>query len=251
MALEAWRAAHPEYQKVPASYAGRLDPMASGKLLVLFGEECKRQKEYVGLDKQYDVEVLLDVASDTGDVLGITQYSGKKTPVDNSVLREIIGREVGAHMRPYPRYSSKTVQGKPLFLHTLEGNADGITIPEHEEHIYRIALRDVTSLSSRELQDRITELLSRAPVSDEPSKRLGANFRIDDVRASWQRVFETAHTASFVVVTLCVTCGSGTYMRSLAGRIGEGLGTSGLALSIHRRKIGRYYPALHFFHALS
>jgi tRNA pseudouridine(55) synthase len=250
-ALERFKAAHPAYQKVPASYAGRLDPMASGKLLVLFGEECKKQKNYTGLDKQYDIEVLLDVGSDTGDVLGITEYAAKETPVDNSVLRESIGREVGRHMRPYPRYSSKTVQGKPLFLHTLEGGVDGITIPEHEEHIYRIQLRDVTSLSYSALRERITDLLSRAPVSNEPSKRLGANFRIDEVRESWGDVFAACPERTFAVVTLRVTCGSGTYMRSLAGRIGAALGTSALALSIHRRNIGRYYPRLHFFHGLS
>ena len=35
-----------EYQNQKLGYAGRLDPMAEGLLLVLIGEECKKRKEY-------------------------------------------------------------------------------------------------------------------------------------------------------------------------------------------------------------
>ena len=40
--LLSYKKAHPELGGIPASYAGRLDPMASGKLLILLGEECKK-----------------------------------------------------------------------------------------------------------------------------------------------------------------------------------------------------------------
>ena len=33
---------------VSIAYAGRLDPMASGKVLLLLGDECKKQKDYFG-----------------------------------------------------------------------------------------------------------------------------------------------------------------------------------------------------------
>ena len=39
-ALERHRGEHPELLGIPMAYAGRLDPMASGKLLVLIGDEC-------------------------------------------------------------------------------------------------------------------------------------------------------------------------------------------------------------------
>ncbi len=241
-----WKEANLEYKDVPASYAGRLDPMASGKLLVLLGEECKQQKEYTKLDKQYEIEILLDVGSDTGDALGLVTYAGKKTPVDNySRINEILKAEEGSHMRPYPHYSSKTVQGKPLFLYApavyaLEGSIDSIKIPKHEENIYRIQFRDATSLSVEKLSQRIAAFLAKTPTSDEPSKRLGADFRIDAVRASWEKLFRDVGQREFPILTLRVDCASGTYMRSLAGRIGKALGTDGLALSIRRTKIGRY-----------
>ena len=55
----------------PLAYAGRLDPMATGTLLILIGDECKKQTKYHALDKVYTVELLIGIHSDSGDVLGI------------------------------------------------------------------------------------------------------------------------------------------------------------------------------------
>jgi len=251
MAIGRWKEANTEYKNVPASYAGRLDPMASGKLLVLLGEECKKQKKYTKLDKEYEIEVLIDVGSDTGDALGLVEYAGKNTPVDNfSRLGEILRAEEGINMHAYPAFSSKTVHGKPLFMYALESTLASIDIPKHEERIYKIKFREATSLSSVQLSQRIKSFLAKVPKTDEPSKQLGADFRIDAVQESWEQLFLDAGDRNFTVLSLCVTCGSGTYMRSLAPRIGEALGTRALALSISRTKIGRYWSALHYLHAL-
>jgi tRNA pseudouridine55 synthase len=234
-AIEAWRARHVRYADIPASYAGRLDPMASGKLLVLLGDECKRQKEYTALDKTYEIEVLLDIGSDTGDILGIVTAVERTTNVEKKKMEAILKSEIGTYVQPYPIYSSKTVAGKPLFLYALEGMLDTISLPTHEETIHRITYRGAQSLSSERLMERIVSLLALAPKSDEPSKALGADFRIHDVRNSWQIVF--LNPRSYAVLKLRVSCGSGTYMRSLAARIGHALGTNALALSIRRTKI--------------
>jgi len=239
-AVQAWKGANPTYANIPASYAGRLDPMASGKLLVLLGDECKKQKAYTGLDKAYEIEILLDAGSDTGDALGLITYSGQETHVDTRVLSAILSKERGTHERAYPIFSSKTVKGTPLFLHTLRGTLQDIEIPTHAETIYTIRKRNVRSISTGELRARIEAFLAKVPTSTEPSKELGADFRIEQVRTCWENFFVQTGDRKFVVLTLSVTCGSGAYMRSLAGRIGEALGSKGLALSIHRTIIGRY-----------
>lgn len=242
--IHEWKREHPEYANVAASYAGRLDPMASGKLLVLLGDECKKQKHYTKLDKEYDIEILFDVGSDTGDALGLTTYAEKTFFTSTTMLKQVIAREVGKHMRPYPQFSSRPVNGKPLFLHVLEGTIGDITIPEHEEQIYRIVLQHIKTISAQDLALRIDDFLARTPTTDEPSKKLGADFRIADVRAGWKDIFARAGERNFIVASLRVTCGSGTYMRALAPRIGAALGTRALALSIHRTTIGKYWWGL-------
>lgn len=246
-ALLAFKKSHPEYEGIPASYAGRLDPMASGKLLILIGEECKKQKRYTGLDKEYEVEILLDVGSDTGDALGLITYSGitTKEPTKRN-LADILKGERGHYMRAYPKFSSKTVAGKPLFLHTLEGTVDALDIPLHEERIYATKVLGTAPIETSALRHRIREYLSKVPASDEPSKALGADFRIARVRHSWDEVLEKAGQRTFIILKLRVACGTGAYMRSLAGRIGEALGTQALALSIHRTKIGKWWNGFWF-----
>lgn len=240
-ALGAWKAARPAYASVPACYAGRLDPMASGKLLILLGEECKRQKAYIGLDKEYEIEVLLDAGSDTGDALGVAAYAGKDTHPSRSALAAALRAEEGVHLRKYPSYSSKTVHGKALFLHALEGTLGGIDIPEHYERIYRIRMQGIERVPSAALASRIEAFLAQVPKTDEPSKALGADFRIESVRASWAEFFRKAGTRDFAIIRLRVACGAGAYMRSLASRIGKTLGTDGIALAIRRTRIGKRF----------
>ena len=43
-----------KYKDATISYAGRLDPMAEGVLLLLVGEENKKRKKYQDLTKVYE-----------------------------------------------------------------------------------------------------------------------------------------------------------------------------------------------------
>ncbi|CAN5730650.1 hypothetical protein BH11PAT2_BH11PAT2_06980 [soil metagenome] len=236
----AWKSRNQQYSLVPASYAGRLDPMAEGKLLVLLGNECKRQQKYIGLDKEYEVEVVLDLATDTGDALGIPEYQGRETHAATSSIQHVLRALTGAHTVPYPAFSSKTVHGKPLFVYALEGTLGSIDMPTHTETMYRILLLETCRLTRAELQERIDVGLVDVPRSDELSKELGADFRQDIIRAGWRALFTTIPERDFTVLRIRVACASGSYMRTLAGRIGTQLDSTGFALSIKRTKIGTF-----------
>ncbi|MDP2816154.1 MAG: hypothetical protein Q8O19_05700 [Rectinemataceae bacterium] len=239
-ALEAWKLEHPLYKDIPATYAGRLDPMATGKLLVLLGDECKKQEKYRNLDKEYEVEVLLDFSTDTGDVLGMPTYANTITlPSKNDVIRAVRA-EIGAKEVPYPAFSSKTVNGKPLFLYALEGTLDSISIPTHEEKAYAITQIGTHTVGIDDVKKKVVDILSCAPRTNEPSKELGADFRQDEISSLWQSTLTAIEDRTFMVLTVKVTCASGTYMRSLAERIGTHLGTKATTLSIHRTRVGKY-----------
>jgi len=236
-AIEEWKERHPKFASLPASYAGRLDPMASGVLLILLGKECHKQAAYTKLDKEYEIEVVLDFSTDTGDALGLPRYESIETilPADiNATLRSL----EGAHSVPYPAFSSKTVNGKPLFRYALEGTLNTIEIPEHTETIYRISQLSAQSLSNKELEERIANALAVVPRSDDPAKELGADFRQDVIRAGWRALLRGIPERRFAVLKLRVACASGSYMRTLAERLGAALGTTGFALSIRRTRIG-------------
>src|SRR5690242_6674833 len=69
--IQRFKKENPEFEKVNMTYAGRLDPMAEGLLLVLSGELVKEKEKYLDLPKTYIVEVLWGVETDTLDILGI------------------------------------------------------------------------------------------------------------------------------------------------------------------------------------
>lgn len=238
-AVTAYKQANPEFQNLPMSYAGRLDPMASGKLLVLVGEECKKQEEYHALDKEYEFEVLLGSSSDTGDVLGLIDWK-EATKVPELELQKVAKSLNGPLSLPYPNFSSRTVKGKPLHTWTLEDRLDEIEIPSADTFIYKLKLVDVREESVETVyQDALHRIESIPPVT-EASKALGRDFRRSEVRVAWAVWLEHHKGQKVQIARFRCIATSGTYMRSLAGEIGRLLGTTGLAYSIHRSKIGVY-----------
>jgi tRNA pseudouridine55 synthase len=252
-ALGIWRSLHPAYKSVKATYAGRLDPMASGKLLILLGEECKKKFAYTGLDKEYEVSVLLDISTDTGDTLGLPVYRGQAANPSSKDILEVLRNEVGTRSHQYPSYSSRTVGGIPLFLHALRGTLDSIEVPSHTESIHQIRLISCTSVASVTVAAYVEQALKTVPRDDAPTKVLGADFRQDEIRSAWRSLFHNMPERNFIVLKVRVGCGSGAYMRTLAERIGRSLGTSAVAVSIHRTKIGTHHilgPFSFFFPSL-
>lgn len=224
--LERFRFEHPEYKDAVLSYAGRLDPMAEGLLLILVNEENKNREKYLGLDKVYDIEVLFGIKTDTGDILG------KVVKDDNFGMPKVLNEEVlesfiGLFTQKYPHYSSKTVQGKPLFQWAREGRLDEIEIPERTSTIYSI-----DSLGEREIaaDDLLDEVLFRIG-------KVKGDFRQEEIMDSWKKTLSESDV-SFPVLSLRVSCSSGAYMRTLAEGMASKLGVPGLAWRIKRVKIG-------------
>ncbi len=236
---EDWRKDNPEYQDVSLAYAGRLDPMASGKLLVLIGDECKNQTNYHGLDKGYEFSVLFGIESDSLDVLGRLSTCTPPTSLDD--LEKIATKLTGDIELPYPRFSAKTVQGKPLHMWTLEGKLDEIEIPTKASTIYSLELNRVETLSKQDIVEQALAKVNSIPEVTDPKKALGNDFRRVDVRKDWDDILQNDdlpdeyHIAHFTCLA-----SSGTYMRTLADVIAKKLNTCGLAWSIHRTHIGEY-----------
>ncbi len=224
--LERFRIEEPIYKDAVLSYAGRLDPMAEGAMLVLVDEENKNREKYLNLDKTYEVEILFGVKSDTGDILGLVQET-KEIPTEKEVS-EVLQRFVGTFIQKYPSYSSRTVDGKPLFQWAREGKLDEIEIPEKTSEIYSIELLDKRFMKG---EDMLASVKARIG-------KVKGDFRQQEIIASWEKVFEQKKKESLPLIRIQVSCSSGTYMRTLSERIAEQLDTVGLAWSINRLGYG-------------
>lgn len=252
---------------VPLSYAGRLDPLASGLMLVLSGNFNKRRAEFLGLDKTYIVEFLLGISTDTGDLMGmidkvdeeigarsgtqigIRTRAGDLTGeinstsndemVDEEKIKKVLKSLKGKYDMPYPMFSSKTVDGKQLHQWAREGDKEGVLaeleIPMQKADIKDIEYLGIRMIGSREVAGTAIELVSG----------VSGDFRQKEIINQWSEFKEKDisdedkinSAANFLIVKVKVDVGSGTYMRTLASVFAEKLGTCGLAYSIHREKV--------------
>ena len=240
---ELWRSDKPELFGVPLAYAGRLDPMASGKLLILIGDECKVQEKYHGLDKQYEFSILFGVGSDTADVLGRLRIENTIPSPTLTQLQNICTQLEGDVELPYPHFSSKTINGKPLHVWTLEGRLNEITIPTKRSTIFKIKPTKLETKTRAEIYAEVSTKIETIPTVTDESKALGNDFRRADVRADWKHFTQTGHPEdTFTIATFSCIASSGTYMRTLCEVIAKNCSTSGLAYHIHRTHIGHYQP---------
>ncbi len=232
--LNRFRLEHNEYEKEKMTYAGRLDPLAYGQLLVLVAEECKNKDKYLGLSKTYRVKVLLGVATDTHDVLGLVNSYPRHCEETltkpclpaggNPGIVEVINSFIGKFTQDYPDYSSKTIGGKAMFVLAKLGLLKDAEKPTKEVEIFDIKVLGQENISAEILHQEIKRKISLV---------LG-DFRQMEILTKWDDFFTPNTKAEFEIIEILVHCSSGTYMRSLAHAIGEKLGCGALALEIER-----------------
>jgi tRNA pseudouridine55 synthase len=222
-----------EYAKEKMTYAGRLDPLASGALLVLTGEECKKKEKYLNLDKEYELTILFGFSTDSMDLLGMIedQKTGAFTALGNykkSDFEELLNKFQKTFLQKYPRFSSKTVNGKPLFEIAKEEGIEDKDIPEKEVKIKKIEFQSFGFVSKKYIRDFALESIFSVK----------GNFRQNMCWAKWEKTLETFPDINLPTLTIKVSCTSGTYMRALAVAIGSEIDFPALALKIRRLSIG-------------
>lgn len=227
-ALTRLRKEQPQYEHERLSYAGRLDPMADGILLVLVGDENYERDNYLNLDKTYEVEILWGIATDTHDVLGKITVAGEASTPSEQMIVEYLQQMPGVRMQKFPAFSSKPVNGVSAFDFSKRGG-DPALLPEKEIEIYGADFCGSHTVDSKVLYHDI-----RSDVV-----KISGAFRQEAVLRGWNDYFLSAPaTHTFSKVRLHVS--SGTYVRSLVHEMGEKLGVPALAYRITRTKIGAF-----------
>lgn len=221
--LDLLRQKFSEYKDKKLSYAGRLDPLAEGVMLVLVGESNFSRERYLGLPKVYEAEILLGVSTDTGDVMGlVTEYKLNEEVVLESRVREILAELVGIFEQKYPQFSSPKIAGR----RRLEDN----TLVSKQVEITRLDFVSLTEINGSDLLEKINSRIDKV-VGD---------FRQTDIKSVWDKILSDRSDQVFSVIKIKVSASSGVYVRVLAEKIGRNLGVPALAYSIKRFSVGDY-----------
>ncbi|MEP7205090.1 MAG: tRNA pseudouridine(55) synthase TruB [Candidatus Saccharibacteria bacterium] len=135
------RGEKPTKRQLRVGHAGTLDPFATGLLVILKGDACKRAGEFLKLDKVYEATFRLGQTSTTGDPEGeITMVSDHVPARDDieAVLRKFTGRIT---QRP-PIYSAIKINGQRAYKLARQGKE--FEVPERTVTIDSLELLDYT-----------------------------------------------------------------------------------------------------------
>ncbi|QQS44288.1 hypothetical protein IPM65_01675 [Candidatus Roizmanbacteria bacterium] len=221
---------YPQWRDTALGYAGRLDPMAEGLLLILADDENNKRKTYERLEKEYEFEVLFGITTDTYDPLGIVQSFEEIPSNIEEAFRKYAPAIIGKHVQPYPPYSSARVNGKPLFYWARLNKLQDIRIPEKIIEISDFQIKNIKYLQLKDIYNRIMERIDL----------VHGDFRQEEITKTWNKAYAEYAEKQCMIAACRIVCSSGTYVRSLAHLIGKNLGTGALALSIKRTRIGNF-----------
>lgn len=194
------RGEKPTKRQLRVGHAGTLDPFATGLLIILIGDECKKAGEFLKLDKVYEATIRLGENSTTGDPEGtITKHLSVTDPTCNrdekcecvhvpllNDVERVLGEFVGQITQIPPAHSAIKIDGVRAYKLARAGK--DVVMPERQVTIHSIELLD---------------------------------YSYPDVRIR-------AHV------------GSGTYIRTLAQDIGERLGTGAYCSQLRRTRVGQW-----------
>lgn len=215
--------------QIPLTYAGRLDPIAEGVLIVLVGEECKDRQKHIDLPKKYEAEILWQFETDSYDILGKIV---KKSPimVDIEKAHRVINNLKGVFNQKYPPFSSKPVRGKPLFLWAREGKLDQIeNWPSQNIQIDEAVVQSTQEIVGSDLFEKIKKQI----------ENVKGDFRQAEILVDWSEVLES-NIKSYPVTKVSIACSSGTYVRGLAHSLGAAMGCGAVVLSLKRVAVGDF-----------
>ncbi|HEX8932334.1 MAG TPA: hypothetical protein VF810_04215 [Patescibacteria group bacterium] len=229
------RAKYPELKKEKIGFAGRLDPLAQGVLLLMVGSETTKQKDqFLNLPKMYEFETVFGMATDTYDALGMLQKPNILANIEKQSLKtkiqEFIQSKLGKQIQSYPPFSSKTVNGKPLFWWIKNNKLAAIKIPTQKIEIYSFDLIKTSQLSSKQLKNKIFKQI----------KSVKGDFRQEKIKEKWTDFFAIHQNQIFSTARFSINCSSGTYIRSITNELGGKLDTGAITIEIKRTKVGKF-----------
>ena len=217
-----------KYKSTKMSYAGRLDPMAHGLMIILMNEECFKQHIFHNLNKTYKFKLLLGVSTDTFDMLGKIK-NNYLLECNTELLYSNILQLIGEQIQEYPPFSSLRVNKHPLWYYAKHNKLDTITIPSKKVTIYDMIIEDDTTISHLDLIDYVHNNIIKLDTKHD--------FRQNDILKEWKLIKDLKYR----IITINTDVSCGTYIRSICDLIGKRIGVPAIALDIFRTCVGSYH----------
>lgn len=231
--LESFKAEYtiPETEKV--TYSGRLDPLASGEVLLLTGDDVYKKDDFNKHDKIYSFTIMFGVETDTGDILGIPKkrisiqklFHTRLVSLGENNIKSVVKSFIKTYTQNYPAYSSYNINGVPMWELARKGELPK-KLPKNKITIYDLQVFDVYKKTSDEILKECKIKVSS----------VDGDFRQGFILQGWGDVLKNKNK-KFIFADMRATVSSGTYIRTLCEDIGKKLHIPALAYKIEREEI--------------
>lgn len=225
--LQATQRAKKDYNisLTPSCFTGRLDPMAQGTMVVLFGEAVSKQDYYNLCDKTYSFQAILGISTDTydpmGSIIDVQEITLPQVLKFNTEMLQFKGK-ITQHFPPYSAYRFK---GHPLWWHARNGSLPS-PMPCKERVIYSV--KQITRPVCLSVATyRKTAIADMKDVSSYNGDKFNCSKYIRD----WQDLDSSIQVWR---VQYQIKVSSGTYIRSIVHTLGQRLGVPAHAARITR-----------------
>ncbi len=241
-------------KKLKIGHGGTLDPFASGLVIILMGKATKLFEQTLKHSKTYRVEMVLGLQTDTLDIDGkVTDYDAD---LQSERIIEILNSKSGVNASSQINSQEKIFAKEILCskdLSRLENdkcpNEKGI-----QEKIDTI-LKDHIEKKIPDIDTRIIDIskkyvgeIIQTPPQYSAKKVNGVraydlarkNIQVDlkPSKVQIHSIDKVARNGAYI--SLEVTCGSGTYIRSLVRDIGNDLGCYATCTALRRVRIWQF-----------
>lgn len=211
-------------KKFKIGHAGTLDPLASGLLLVCVGAATRQIELLQSGTKTYTGTMVLGATTPCHDLERGVDCLYPFAHIDQEAIEEARKRFIGVLRQVPPQFSAVKVDGQRAYLNARDGNP--VDIEAKEVTVYSF---DVTAFR----QGDATKSLPRpAPVAATTPLPQGERELYRNPRGN---VPEGLPQLDFRV-----TCGKGTYIRSIARDMGACLNSGAFLSALRREQIGDY-----------
>ena len=193
-------------------HAGTLDPAAEGVLPVCVGKATRIADLLSDETKTYRAVLRFGAETDTLDQTGSIVRTAREEELKALEQQQVVDAVrsfVGGYEQIPPMYSARHVQGKRLYELAREGK-------EVERKPVPVRIDDIA--------------IDRLCLDCSGEKRLPADEPDSDA--------QMFHSYPFAVIT--VTCGRGTYIRSLCADIGARIGCGAVMTHLVRTRVGPF-----------
>jgi tRNA pseudouridine55 synthase len=104
-----------------AGHAGTLDPMATGLLIVCTGARTKEMESFIGLDKEYEVEMTIGARTESFDAETPVVERRDISAITGADVEAVLRGLVGPQQQVPPMWSAVKVRGKALYRYARKG----------------------------------------------------------------------------------------------------------------------------------